>query len=123
MNYEALFVDPRGRTARGAYAGALTALLAALLFYYMLVFGPSGRIGMLVMLYPALVLHARRLRDMGRPVWLLVVPVALLIAAFWLRSAGSGADATFLSVRLAALAVSSAFAVWCLVGKARADVA
>ena len=120
MNYEALFVDPRGRTSRREYVGALVTLLAALLFYYMLVFGPSGRIGMLVMLYPAVVLQARRLRDMGQPVWLLVAPVALLIAAFWLRTVGADAH-TQSMVQLAALVVCGGFAVWGLAAKGRPD--
>jgi uncharacterized membrane protein YhaH (DUF805 family) len=122
MNYEALFVDPRGRTSRGEYIGALITLLAALVFYYMLVFGPSGRIGMLVMLYPAVVLHARRLRDMGRPAWLLVAPVTLLIAAFWLRTVGADAHTQYI-VQLTALGLCAGFVVWSLTAAGRTETA
>lgn len=118
MNYETLFVDPRGRTARGAYIGALITLLAAAAFYYYLVFGPSGRIGMLIMLYPAIVLHARRLRDMGQSVWLLALPVAVLVAAFWLRTTSPGTAAQS-NVALAAFAISAVFVLWSLIGKSR----
>jgi uncharacterized membrane protein YhaH (DUF805 family) len=122
MNYDALFVDPTGRTSRGDYTGALITLLAAFGFYYFLVLGASGRYGMLIMLYPALVLHARRLRDMGQAVWLLVVPGALLIAAFWLRTANPKSEALFY-VGWAAFAVSAGFALWGLLGKERAEAA
>jgi len=110
MNYEALFVDPTGRTSREQYVGGLITLLAALAFYYLLVLGPSGRIGMLVMLYPAVVLHARRLHDMGQNAWLLVVPVALVIGAHWLRTSGSGpATQTQMIANVVAFVVCAGF--------------
>ena len=122
MNYEALFVDPTGRTSREQYAGGLITLLAALAFYQFLVLGPSGRIGMLVMLYPTVVLHARRLQDMGQSVWLLVVPVALVTGAYWLRTPGSGpATQTQMIANIAAVIVCAGFVVWGLTGKRRED--
>jgi len=120
MNYEALFVDPTGRTSREHYAGGLITLLAALAFYYLLVLGPSGRIGMLVMLYPAVVLHARRLRDTGQSAWLLVVPIALVVGAYWLRTPGSGpATQTQMIANVAAVVVCAGFVVWGLTGEGR----
>ena len=118
MHYETLFADPSGRLPQRAFAGALFTLLAAFFFYYLLVWGGSGRWGMLVLLYPATVLHARRLRDMRRPVWLLALPVALILAAFWLRENRPG-TATQLDLHVAAFAVAAAFALWGLLGKAR----
>jgi uncharacterized membrane protein YhaH (DUF805 family) len=118
MNYEALFATPAGRTSRRDYIGAVVTLLAAFAFYYWLVWGASGRFGMLVMLYPATVLHARRLRDMGHTPWLLAAPVALLIAAFWLRATSPGTPAQS-AVAWAAFAVSAAFVLWGLTGRGR----
>ncbi len=118
MTYESLFVNPNGRTSRGQYLGALIPLLAALALYYLLVRGPSGRLAMLVMLFPAMVLHARRLHDMGRPVWLLLAPAALLIATFWLRAASPDTPIA-LAVTLATIAVSAIFVLWGLAGRSR----
>ena len=120
MNYEALFVNPTGRTSRRDYVGALLTLLAAFTFYYFIVLGPSGRFGMLVMLYPATILHARRLRDMGRSVWFLAAPVASLVAAFWLRET-SPHTAEQSAVAWAAFVVSAGFVLWGLAGKGRAE--
>ncbi len=57
-------------------------------------------------MYPAIVLHARRLRDIGQSAWLLLVPAALMVVAFaiWLKlfSLGAQLDA---AVPLIALAV------------------
>lgn len=65
-NYEATFAYPVGRIPSSRFIGALITLLAAFAFYYFFVRGPSGWYGMLVMLYPALVLLGRRLQDMDR---------------------------------------------------------
>ena len=125
MNYDALFANPTGRTSRREYAGALIVLLSAFVFYYVyysLLRGLSGPFGMLVLLYPAVVLHARRLRDMGRTAWLLAAPVALIVAAFWLHTASPGSGAQ-LAAGLAALAVSAGIVLWSLTGAGRADAA
>jgi uncharacterized membrane protein YhaH (DUF805 family) len=119
MNYETLFTNPTGRTARDPYLGALVPLLAALTFYYFLVRGPSGQIGMLIMLVPATILHVRRMRDMGRPVWLLALPAGLLVVAFWLHYA-SPDDPLTTPISLVAAAVSALFVAWSLIGQSRA---
>lgn len=122
MNYEALFVDPTGRTSRSHYVGGLITLLAALAFYYLLVLGPSGRIGMLVMLYPAFVLHARRLHDMGNSALLLVVPVALILTAYWLRSSGPASQAQLI-VNATAFVLCVGFVLWGMAAKGRTRAA
>jgi len=119
MNYETLFVNPMGRTARGPFFGALIPLLAAAAFYYVLVKGVNGQDCLVVLLFPAVVLHARRLHDMGKTAWLLLVPVALIAAAFWLHITSPGGQLET-PVTLAAIVVAAGFVLWGLVGKGRA---
>jgi uncharacterized membrane protein YhaH (DUF805 family) len=113
MTFEALFVDPRGRTPRAQFLPALLTLLAVVLFYAFLVRGRTGQWCLLVLLYPAFVLHARRLHDMGRSAWVLAVPLLLLLAGFAARlrihSFGPQADSI---IWMAALATSAAVALW-----------
>ena len=80
MNFDTLFVYPSGRTARNQFIGALITLLVAFGFYYFLVPGRNSQWVQLVFLYPAIVLLARRLHDMGRAAWPLIVPAALVVA-------------------------------------------
>ena len=120
MNYEELFVNPTGRTARGPYIGAVLTLLAAFAFYWLWVPGRTGQFAMLVMIYPGAVLIARRLHDMGRTGWPVLVPAALLLAA-GLFHLYAPEDAATRPLALAALVVSAAFILWGLAGKGRAN--
>ena len=92
MNFDTLFVSPAGRTARAEFVGALVTLLAAFAFYYFLVPGRNSQWVQLVFLFPAVVLLARRLHDMGRTAWPLVVPAALIVAMAWLYLYVPGAE-------------------------------
>jgi len=116
MSYETLFANPSGRTSRGDFIGALIPLLAAAALYFFLVKGRNGEWVLATLLFPAAVLHARRLHDMGHTAWLLVIPGALDIAVVWLRM-GSLQLALQPTVMWAALAVSVAFIVWGSTGK------
>jgi uncharacterized membrane protein YhaH (DUF805 family) len=118
MDFDTLFVNPNGRTARGPFIGALLTILAAIAFYYFLPTGDTGQWAILIMLYPGFVLHVRRLRDMGQIAWLPVVPAALIIAGFWLNRTSPGTS-TWSAVALAALIVSAAFVLWGLFGKSK----
>jgi uncharacterized membrane protein YhaH (DUF805 family) len=122
MNFESLYVNPNGRTPRGQFVAALITLLAVVAFYAFLVTGRSGKWSLLVLVIPAVILHARRLHDMGYTAWLLLAPGALMVATFaiWLKfvSLGAQRDAT---VPLIALAVSAGFALWGCVGKGQAE--
>ena len=122
MNFETLFVYPNGRTSRSEFVPALITLVAVVLFYALLVTGRTAQWCLLVLLFPAIVLHARRLRDMGRNAWLLVVPGALMIVAFaiWLGGIDLGAQLNSV-VPLVALVVSAAFAVWGCIGKGQVE--
>jgi len=120
MNYDTLFVSPAGRTPRGQYVGALITLLAAFAFYYFLVPGRNSQWVQLVLLYPAVVLHARRLHDMGRAAWPVLVPAALIVAMAWLYLFVPEAEVKGV-VAAAAVIVSAGVIVWGLVGKSQAD--
>jgi uncharacterized membrane protein YhaH (DUF805 family) len=121
MNYQSLFANPAGRTSRGRFVGALIVLLLVAAFYYFLVkAGRNGEWVLFTLLYPAFVLHARRLHDMGRTAWLLIIPGALFAAAIWLLMI-SGDARLGGPVTLSALAVSAAAALWGLIGKGQAD--
>ncbi len=119
MNFDTLFVNPAGRTARDQFIGALVTLLAAFAFYYFLVPGRNSQWVQLVLLFPAVVLHARRLHDMGRSAWWLVVPAALILVNAWLYLFDPQASSKGI-VTAAAVVVSAAFIVWGLVGKGEA---
>ncbi len=120
MSYESLFADPNGRTSRGAFVGALITLLAAAALYFFLVRNRNGEWVLVTLLYPAAVLHARRLHDMGRTGWLLLIPGAIDITAIWLHM-GSLRPALQPTLTLVALVVSAGFVLWGLVGKGQAQ--
>jgi uncharacterized membrane protein YhaH (DUF805 family) len=120
MNFDTLFVSYAGRTGRDQFVGALITVLAAFAFYYFLVPGRNSQWVQLTLLYPAVVLLARRLHDMGRTAWLLVIPTVLILAMAWLylfvpTSAAKG------GMKIAAIVVSAAFIVWGLIGKSQAE--
>jgi uncharacterized membrane protein YhaH (DUF805 family) len=120
MNFDTLFVNPTGRTPRGQFVGALITLLAAFAFYYFLVPGRNSQWVQLVLLFPAIVLHARRLHDMGWAAWPLLVPAALIVATAWLYLFVPGAEVKGI-VAVAAVIVSVGFIVWGLIGKGQAE--
>jgi uncharacterized membrane protein YphA (DoxX/SURF4 family)/uncharacterized membrane protein YhaH (DUF805 family) len=118
--FEAAFVRISGRTSRGQFMPALITLLAVLAFYMYLVKGRTGMWCMLVLLYPATVLLVRRLRDMGRPVWLVLIPAALMLVAFgiWLGFLTPGTS-TASWLPMVAPGVSAAFVLWGCMDKGR----
>jgi uncharacterized membrane protein YhaH (DUF805 family) len=121
MNYDSVFASPMGRTPRGAFIGALIVLLLAVGFYLEFVHaGRNGEWVLVTLIYPAFVLHARRLHDMGKTAWLLVLPLGVTLAATWLHLYGPKSQ---LETPLfgAALGVAAVFTVWCLLGKSNAE--
>ncbi len=121
MNFESTYVDPRGRASRGQFIGGVIPLLAAAVLYVALVGGVTGGWCLMVLLFPALVLHARRLHDMGRSGWLVLAPGVLNAAAIWLHYIAHDGGQLKAPVTLAALAVSAAFVLWGLLGKGKAE--
>jgi uncharacterized membrane protein YhaH (DUF805 family) len=116
--YDALFASPAGRTSRSQFIPALVTLLLAVAFYAWFVRSRTGTFCLLVLLYPALVLLARRLRDMQRTAWLLLLPGVLMVGTFaiWLKYFDAGESmASVLPV--ASLAVLAGFALWGALGK------
>jgi uncharacterized membrane protein YhaH (DUF805 family) len=117
--YESRFVDPRGRTGQGDFIRTLIPLGMAAAFYHFLIRGGSGNYAMLVLLLPAIVLHARRLHDMGKTAWLLLIPAIPTAAGIWFHMYDKGQSAE-LPVIYAALAISALFTLWGLAGKSAA---
>lgn len=116
MTFESLFVNPGGRTARGPFVAALIVLLLVAAFYAFLVTGRTAQFCLVVLIVPGVVLHARRLHDMGLTGWLVLAPGALLVATAWLHL--YSADSPLVTpVSVAALVVSVGFALWGVIGK------
>ena len=118
MNYDNLFVFPNGRTSRNDYIGPLITLALAFAFYYFIVAGRTSMWCQLTLLFPALMLHARRLNDMGKTAWLVVIPGALLAATSFIHLYWPDNSAKT-PVAIAAAVVAAAFVLWGLVGKSK----
>lgn len=122
MTYDSLFTNPRGRVSRAQFLPALLVLLAAVVFFAYLVKGRTATFCLLVLLYPGVMLHAKRLHDMGRSAWLLAVPALLLLALFAIRlkyaSFGAQVDGV---LPMVALLVAAATALWSAVGGSQAQ--
>jgi uncharacterized membrane protein YhaH (DUF805 family)/uncharacterized membrane protein YphA (DoxX/SURF4 family) len=123
MRFDIQFARPGGRSPRREFIPALLTLLAAVLFYFILLNNPIGRWCLLMLLFPAFVIHARRLHDQGRTAWLLLVPMALLLGMFaiWLRLIHpDGLVGSMLSP--AALIVAAGFALWGCLGGSKSSI-
>jgi uncharacterized membrane protein YhaH (DUF805 family)/uncharacterized membrane protein YphA (DoxX/SURF4 family) len=123
-SWNTLFVHPNGRTSRGHFLAALIPLALVVLWYTYR--GPAiyyASWGVLVLLYPAVVLHVRRLHDMGRTGWLMLVPAVLTVVAMgiWAHRISLGTQLD-VAVPLAALVVFIGFAVWGCVGRGQAEI-
>lgn len=121
QSFDAQYVNAAGRTSRGEFAAALVTLLAVVAFYCLVVTGRTAQWCVLVLLFPAVVLHARRLHDMGQRAWLLAVPAVLLLAAFaiWVHIVNLGSLNT--AVYAAALIIAAGFALWGCIGRGQAE--
>jgi len=122
-SWNTLFVQHKGRTSRGNFlAGLLPLALAALWYLYK---GPAvdyAPWGVLVLLYPAVVLHVRRLHDMGRSGWLVLVPAVLTVLAMgiWAHRISLGAQLDG-AVPVVALVVFLLFALWGGIARGQAE--
>jgi uncharacterized membrane protein YhaH (DUF805 family) len=113
MNYDALFVNPNGRTSRTEFVPALVTLLAVIAFYAFVIPSRTSQFCMLVLMYPAFVLLARRVSDMGKSAWLVLVALLPTLVAFAVKLHYFGlGDPIDGALPWVALAVSAAFALW-----------
>jgi uncharacterized membrane protein YhaH (DUF805 family) len=118
--YESLFADPNGRTSRGVFFGALVPLLAAAALYFFLVKGRNGEWVLITLLFPATMLLARRLHDMGYSAWLLLIPNVLNVTGIWLHMYHHNPELQP-TVTVAAVVVSAGFIVWGMAAKGQAQ--
>ena len=121
MTWNQTFAWSTGRTSRTDYLKALVPLVLAVAFYTVLAkTGRNGEWVLTTLMYPAFVLVAGRLHDMGRTAWLLTVPAVLDLSAVWLHFFDLHNSLTQ-PVVLAAVIVSAAFLIWGLVGPGQAE--
>ncbi len=120
--WDTLFVHSKGRTPREHFIGALIPLAIVVWWYVRASPNVYPQWSLLVLLFPAVVLHARRLHDLGHTGWLLLVPAVLTVAAMmiWDHRLDWGAQLNF-AVPLAALIVFVGFALWGCIGKGKAQ--
>ena len=120
--WDTLFVHSKGRSPREHFIGALIPLAVVVWWYAQA--GPNvyPQWSLLVLLFPASVLLARRLHDMGHSGWLLLVPAVLTVAAMmiWDKRLDLGAQLNF-AVPLAALIVFVGIAIWGCIAKGKAE--
>jgi uncharacterized membrane protein YhaH (DUF805 family) len=122
-SWNTLFVYPNGRTSRGVFSAALLPLVFVLWWYAgsgpTMYYAPWG---VLVLLYPAVVLHVRRLHDMGHSGWWLLAPAVLTVVAMgiWAQRISFGPQLD-VALPLAALVVFIGFALWGCIGRGQAD--
>jgi uncharacterized membrane protein YhaH (DUF805 family) len=121
MNFQSLFAIPTGRTSRGAFIGGLIVLLLATAFYVFLVkAGRNGEWVLVTLLFPAFMLHAGRLHDMGQSAWLLLAPAVPTAVAVWLHMYSPGGQLER-PLTWVSLAIGAAFLLWGLIGKGQAE--
>ena len=121
MNYDSVFANPTGRLSRNNFVGGLVVLLLVVALYvFVAKAGRNGDWVLVTFLYPGFVLHARRLHDMGKSAWLLLVPGLPALAFAWLYLFLPQSELTTPMGAIAGLLVA-AFAVWGLVGKGQAE--
>jgi uncharacterized membrane protein YhaH (DUF805 family) len=118
LNYEGLFIQFNGRTSQAVFIPAAITVIVAIAFFAYMVGGRTAHFCMLMLVYPAFILLARRLQDMGQSGWLALIPTVVALLAFGTTlayfSLGETADA---NLPLIAVAVGVVFGLWACVGR------
>ena len=113
MNFDQLFVNPTGRVPQADYIPALITVVAAILFFWFMVTGRTAQFCVLVLMYPLFVLLTQRVRDMGFPPWLVLIPAVLMVCSLLTLlgyfSMGETVDTVLFWI---ALLLAAAIAVW-----------
>jgi uncharacterized membrane protein YhaH (DUF805 family) len=122
-SWNTLFVHTNGRTSRGTFLAALLPLALAVLWYASK--GPAANYAcwaVLCLLYPCAVLHVRRLHDMGRSGWWVLIPAVLTVLAMliWAGRISFGAQLDA-AMPLAALVVFAGFSLWGGIARGQAE--
>jgi uncharacterized membrane protein YhaH (DUF805 family)/uncharacterized membrane protein YphA (DoxX/SURF4 family) len=120
--WDTLFVHSKGRSPREHFIPALIPLAIVVWWYAQASPNVYPQWSLLVLLFPASVLLARRLHDMGYSGWLLLVPAVLTVAAMmvWDHRLDLGAQLNF-ALPLAALIVFVGLALWGCIAKGKSE--
>ena len=111
MDFGKLLLSPRGRIGRGRFWIGFLVIMAASLALN-LIPGEIGRWLGFVLLWPQICINFKRLHDMGKSGWLLLIPAAVSIVCLALSFVlGSGAEAYPNQEALAPLAAAGAFSL------------
>jgi uncharacterized membrane protein YhaH (DUF805 family) len=120
MSYQTTYASPFGRLSRGNYIVALIILLLVAAFYYQFSKGRNGEWVQATLLYPAFVMLARRLHDMGQTAWLLVLPLAPTVVFLWLHFYSAGSQ-LLTPLSWASAGLGALFLLWGIVGKGQGE--
>jgi uncharacterized membrane protein YhaH (DUF805 family) len=77
MDWNALFLSPRGRINRRDFWIGFAILFAANIVVGVIPF--IGQLAGILLMWPQICVHSKRLHDMGRTAWLQVIPAILTV--------------------------------------------
>ncbi len=89
MDWRALLLSPNGRIRRGEFWTGFALVMATSAAVNLFQSGVSHVLG-LVLLWPQVCIHAKRLHDIGRSAWLLLVPFSVSLIALAVIILNSG---------------------------------
>ena len=93
MNWTSLFLSPNGRIGRRDFWIGFVIVMVASLLINLIPGGLGALIGLLT-LWPQICIHAKRLHDMDRTAWLMLLPgvVSVLAGIVGLMTGAMGSD-------------------------------